>query len=142
MIPKLFLDTDILMDFFTDREPFVNSASEIFELNERGRVQIHISAVCLNNIYYLIRKRLGHKKAIQIIEELIEITEVIGTTKEEIVQALRNDFKDFEDSVQYSCAMTIKGIDAILTRNTKDYTKSEIAVFTSENYLKTIRDER
>jgi len=118
MIPKLFLDTD------------------------SGRVQIHISAVCLNNIYYLIRKRLGHKKAIQIIEELIEITEVIGTTKEEIVQALRNDFKYFEDSVQYSCAMTIKGIDAILTRNTKDYTKSEIAVFTSENYLKTIRDER
>jgi len=142
MIPKLFLDTDILMDFFTDREPFVSSASAIFELNERGSIQIYISAVCVNNIYYLIRKRLGHKKAIQSIEDLIEITEVIGTTKKEIVQALRNNFKDFEDSVQYSCALTIKGIDAILTRNTKDYMKSEIAVFTSENYLKTMRDER
>jgi len=34
-------------------------------------------------------------------------------------------------------SLTIKGLEAILTRNIKDYTNSEIAVFTPENYLKT-----
>jgi len=142
MKSKLFVDSDVIIDFFTDREPYINSASRIFELNELGIVQIYLSAISLNNIYYLTRKYLGHKMAIQIIEELVQITEIIGTTKKEIVQALKNDFKDFEDSIQYSSALTITGIDAIITRNTKDYVNSKIAVFTSENYLKTMIDER
>ena len=142
MKSKLFVDSDVLIDFFTDREPYINSASRIFELNELGIVQIYLSAISLNNIYYLTRKYLGHKMAIQIIEELVQITEIIGTTKKEIVQALKNDFKDFEDSIQYSSALTITGIDAIITRNTKDYVNSKIAVFTSENYLKTMIGER
>ncbi|MBK8501987.1 MAG: PIN domain-containing protein [Saprospiraceae bacterium] len=142
MKSKLFVDSDVIIDFFADREPYINPASRIFELNELGIIQIYISAVSLNNIYYIIRKYLGHKNAIQVIEELVEITEIVGTTKKEIIQALKNEFKDFEDSIQYSSALTVNGIDAIITRNTKDYVNSAIAVFTSESYLKTINDER
>jgi len=142
MKTKVFVDSDVIIDFFTDREPFANPASRIFELNELNYVQIYISAVSLNNIYYIVRKHLGHKRTIPIIEELVEITEIVGTTKKEIVQALKNDFKDFEDSIQYSSALTIKGIEAIITRNTKHYVNSSIAIFTSENFLKTMSDDR
>jgi predicted nucleic acid-binding protein len=138
MTSKVFVDSDVIIDFFTDREPFANPASKIFELNEIGAIRIYISAVSLNNIYYIVRKFIGHKKTIKVIEELVEITEIAGTTKKEIVQALKNDFKDYEDSVQYSSALNIKGIEAIITRNTKDYVKSKIAIFTSENYIKTV----
>ena len=136
MVSKLFIDSDVVIEFFTDREPFANPASEIFELNEQGKLELHVSAVSINNIYYIVRKYLDHKKAIQAIEELIEMVQVAGTTKIEILQALKNGFKDFEDSIQYSTALTIDGIEAIITRNVKDYEKSEIAVFTPENYLK------
>lgn len=138
MASKLFIDSDVVIDFFTDREPFVNPASEIFELNEKGKLQLYLSAVSINNIYYITRKYLGHKKTIEIIEELTQITEIAGTTRKEIIQALKNNFKDYEDSIQYSTALTIKGIEAIITRNTKDYVNSKIAVFTPENYLKSI----
>jgi len=137
---KVFVDSDVVIDFFTDREPFANPASRVFELNELGHIQIYISAVSLNNIYYIVRKQLGHKKTIPIIEELVEIAEIVGTNKKEIVQALKNDFKDFEDSIQYSSALTIKGLEAIIARNTKHFVNSSIAVFTSENYLKTMSD--
>lgn len=137
MVSKVFVDSDVIIDFFTDREPFANPASKIFELNELGQIQIYISAVSLNNVYYIVRKYIGHRETIKIIEELVEITEIIGTTKKEIVQALKNDFRDYEDSVQYSSALNIKGIEAIVTRNTKDYVKAKIAIFTAENYVKT-----
>lgn len=136
MVAKIFMDSDVVIDFFTDRLPFANPASEIFELNEQKKVKIYLSATSINNIYYIVRRYLGHKEALKVIEELTEMTEIVGTTKKEIIQALRNDFKDFEDSIQYSTAMTIEGVEAILTRNVKDYTKSQIAVFTPENYLK------
>lgn len=137
MANKIFVDADVVIDFFTDRSPFANPASEIFELNELGKIQLYLSAASINNIYYIVRRFLGHKKTIKVVEELTEMTEIVGTTKKEILQALKNDFKDFEDSIQYSCALTINGLEAILTRNIKDYSNSEIAVFTPENYLKT-----
>lgn len=141
MKSRLFIDSDVVIDFFTDREPFVGPASELFELNEQGAIQLYLSAISINNIYYIVRRYLGHKKTLEVIEELVAMTEIVDTTKKEIVQALRNDFKDYEDSIQYSTALRIEGIEAIVTRNVKDYSKSEIAVFTPENYLKTRDNE-
>ncbi len=136
MAYKVFVDSDVIIDLFTDREPFANSASSLFELNERGEINIYISAVSINNIYYIVRRYLGHKSTLNVIDDLMQITEVLGTTKTEIRQALANNFKDFEDSIQYSTALTVKGIDAIVTRNVKHYSNSEIAIFTAENYIK------
>lgn len=136
MAYKLFIDSDVVIDFFTDRESHANPASELFELNEQGIVSLYLSAVSINNIYYIIRKFIGKKKTLEVIEELTEMTEIIGTTKTEIIQALKNDFVDYEDSVQYSSALTIKGLDAIITRNIKDYRNSSIAVMTPLNFLK------
>lgn len=133
---KLFVDSDVVIDFFTDREPHVNPASELFELNEQGSVKLYISAISINNIYYIVRKFLGHNKTIEIIEVLTEMTEIIGTTKTEIIQALKNEFSDYEDSIQYSSALAIKDLDAIITRNVKDYRNSSIAVMTPLNFLK------
>jgi predicted nucleic acid-binding protein len=142
MASKLFIDSDVVIDFFTDREPHVNPASELFDLNEKGEVKLYLSAVSINNIYYIVRRYLGHKKTLEVIEELADMTAIIGTTKQEIIQALNNDFKDFEDSVQYSSALTIKKIEAIITRNVKDYRNAKIAVLTPVNYLKMKKENK
>lgn len=133
---KLFIDTDVVIDFFTDRSPHVNPATELFELNDKGEVELFISAVSINNIYYVVKKYLGNKKAIEVIRELVETTKIVGTSEKEILLALENDFTDFEDSIQYSSALKIKGLDAILTRNIKDYRSSAISVMTPLNFLK------
>ncbi|HRX29600.1 MAG TPA: PIN domain-containing protein [Saprospiraceae bacterium] len=133
---KLFVDSDVVIDFFTDRSPHVNPASELFELNEQGHVKLYLSAISINNIYYVVRKFLGHKKTLEVVELLAEMTEIIGITKMEIIQALKNNFSDFEDSIQYSSALTIKDLDAIITRNIKDYRNSSIAVMTPLTFLK------
>ena len=135
MASKVFIDSDVVIDFFTDREPFVNPASELFDWNEKGYVQLYLSAVSVNNIYYIVRRYLGHERTLAIVEELTEMAEIVGTTRKEIMQALKNEFKDFEDSIQYSTALTIEGIEAIITRNVKDYRRSQIAVFTPGDYI-------
>lgn len=136
MAYKLFVDSDVVIDFFTDREHHANPASELFELSEQGSISLYLSAVSINNIYYIVRKFLGHKQTLEVVETLTEMTEIIGTTKIEIIQALKNDFSYYEDSVQYSSALTIKNLDAIITRNVKDYRNSSIAVMTPLNFLK------
>ena len=136
MAYKLFVDSDVVIDFFTDREPHANPASELFDLNEQKSVKLYISAVSINNIYYIVRRFLEHKKTLEVVETFTEMIEIISTTKTEIIQALKNDFQDYEDSIQYSSALMINDLDAIITRNTKDYKNSLIAVMTPLNFLK------
>ncbi|RZF59316.1 type II toxin-antitoxin system VapC family toxin [Sphingobacterium corticibacterium] len=142
MAYKLFIDSDVVIDFFTDREPHANPASELFELGESGAVVLFLSAVSINNIYYIVRRFLGHKKTLEVIETLAEMTEIIGTTKKEILQALKNEFSDYEDSIQYSSALTVKGLDVIITRNIKDYKSADISVMTPVDFLKMFRKNR
>ncbi len=136
MASKVFVDTDVIIDFLTDRNPFSDFSSLIFELHEKEIIEIHVSAVSINNIYYISRKIIGEKQARALISELIDNIEIVGTTKKEIEKALLTKFKDFEDSIQFTTALTIENIEAIITRNTKDYKHSTIAVFTPEIYLK------
>lgn len=56
MKSRLFIDSDVVIDFFTDREPFAGPASELFELNEQGAIQLYLSAISINNIYYIVRR--------------------------------------------------------------------------------------
>ncbi len=142
MAYKLFIDSDVVIDFFKDREPHANPASELFELGESGAVVLFLSAVSINNIYYIVRRFLGHKKTLEVIETLAEMTEIIGTTKKEILQALKNEFSDYEDSIQYSSALTVKGLDVIITRNIKDYKSADISVMTPVDFLKMFRKNR
>ena len=54
-----------------------------------------------------------------------------------IEQALCSSFKDFEDAVQYFCAIE-NGIDIIISRNTKDYKDTKIPVYTPAQFLESL----
>ena len=47
---------------------------------------------------------------------------------------LNTGFKDYEDSVLYTAGVNA-GANAIITRNVKDFTGSELPVYTPEEYL-------
>ena len=62
--------------------------------------------------------------------------------KEIVFEALNSKFKDFEDALQNFSAVKSGIIDAIITRNIKDFTNSKIGVLTPDNFLKTIKASR
>ncbi|MDR2618464.1 MAG: PIN domain-containing protein, partial [Treponema sp.] len=60
---------------------------------------------------------------------------VLNVDDKIIQKALESGFNDFEDAVQYFTAVENK-IDYIITRNTEDYKKSTIKIYTPSQYLK------
>ena len=80
MKPKVFIDPDVVFDFFTDREPHANAARELFDLRVNGNVNLDMSAISINNIYYIVRLYLGHRTMLQEIVDLTELTKIIETT--------------------------------------------------------------
>lgn len=132
----LFLDTNIVIDFFTDRKPFSYLAGRLFDYSEKGEVNLYLSAVSYNNIYYVVRKVSSHKETIRILSRLLEMTEVIDLTSSSIKESLNSEFNDFEDALHYYSAKLNPNISGIVTKNVVDFKHSTIAIFTPEEAIK------
>lgn len=133
---KILIDTDVILDFFFDREPFSENAAKILSLCEAKEIMGFVTPVIISNVYYLLRQTARHEKVIEKLKMLVSITEILVINKDSILQALNSEFKDFEDALQNYSAELNKEIDIIITRNTKDYKNSTLGVMTPDNYLK------
>ncbi len=135
MKEKLFIDSDIILDIALTREPHFNSSSQILSLIESKVIESCTSSVIVSNIYYILRKIESHRSAIEFISKLRLLIKILPVTDDIIKLSLESGFKDFEDSLQYYTAL-INHIDFLITRNVKDYVRSDIKVHTPEEYIK------
>ena len=133
---NVFIDTDIILDFFFDRAPFAEFATQVLNNCEEKEINGFTTPVVISNVYYMLRKVGKHDIVIEKIKQLLTIIEITSMDKKVVLNALNSKFKDFEDALQNYSAVENGSIDLILTRNIKDYRKSELAVMTPETYLK------
>ena len=135
---KVLIDTDVILDFFFDREPFSENAAKILSLCEKKVIAGFVTPVIISNVYYLLSQKAKQEKVIEKLKVLLSIIDVLIIDKNSILVALNSDFKDFEDALQNYAAELNGAINLIVTRNTKDYKKSELGVMNPEDLLKYI----
>ena len=117
------------------REPFALDAARIFSLSEKKEISICTTGLVFSNAYYILRKLGTHKKVIEKLSQLARLIDIIGLPKAAVVQALGSEFNDFEDALQYYAALA-GDVKVIVTRNTKDFKHSQLAVLSPDQYLK------
>jgi predicted nucleic acid-binding protein len=138
---NIFMDTNVVIDFLANRQPFSLDAARLFTMSVETKIKIYISAVSYNNIYYILRQSLTNNASIKLLEELADITEITDVTNKIIRQSLKTDFKDYEDAIQYYSALSIPYVDFIVTRNTKDFKKSSLPVLTPSEAIASLSIE-
>jgi len=127
-----------MFDFLGERDPFYISAAKIATLADKGEVKIIASALSYATISYFLTKYEGVKKTkdklrkFKVISEVCELDELI------IEKGLNSDFQDFEDSLQYFSALKSE-CDILITRNGKDFKKSQIPIMTPDEFLNSIK---
>lgn len=129
---KYFLDTNILLDFLGNRQPFGKYALQILNKGRLKEWELWTSDNSITTSYYIIGREIGEKDARIKIGKLLNYIEIQPVGKPELQTALISKFKDFEDSVQHFCALSIENIDGLITRNQKDYKHSQIKVYSPE----------
>lgn len=136
---KLFWDTNVMLDFLGERDPFYISAAKIATLADKRKIKVIVSALSYATISYFLTKYEGLEKTkdklrkFKVISEICELDELI------IEKGLNSDFSDFEDSLQYFSALRTE-CDIIITRNGKDFKRSQIAVMTPDEFLNSIKE--
>jgi PIN domain. len=134
MKKKVFVDTDIIYDLLAKRDPFYLAAARLFTLADEGNVQIFISALSLANIHYLLTKKKSMEEARQILRKFNVLVNITPLNEKIIDLALNSEFTDFEDAIQYFSALQ-NDVEALLTRNLKDYKKAQIPVLTAQDFI-------
>lgn len=122
---RVLVDTNVVLDVLLAREPHVRHAAEVFALIERSQVDAAICATTITTVHYLLAQSLEPDDARNALRELIELFEIAPVNRPVIEQALQSRILDFEDAVLEQAARLV-GAETIITRNTKDFSKSTV----------------
>ena len=126
---RYFLDTNILLDFLGNRQPFGKYALEILNKGRLKEWELWTSDNSILTSYYILSKEIAETASRAKISRLIRFLEIQPTQKEQIQAALNSKFNDLEDGVQHYCALSIPDLEGIITRNKKDFKTSQITIF-------------
>jgi len=123
------------LDISIERETNIKDSVKIINFIENDLYSGYTSSIIFTNTYYIQRKLINHNVAINFLKNLRLLLTVLNVDDLIIKKALESEFNDFEDAVQYYTAIE-NNMDCIITRNTKDYKKSTIPVYTPTELLK------
>ncbi len=129
----ILVDTNIVLDYLLKREHYAE-AYKIISFATEDKFKIYLTANSITDIYYILRKYRNIDRY-KILELLLNIFDIISLTQEDIENALKLRFNDFEDAIQYQLASKCNA-EYIVTRNVKDFEKDDIIILDSTDFVK------
>jgi len=135
---KVLLDTNIVIDLLAKREPFYQEAANIFTLADRKVINLFVSALSFANVNYVLLRQRKPEEAKLILRKLKLLVGVLSLDEKIISLSLNdNEFKDYEDALQYYSAIE-NDIEVIISRNLKDFQNSKLPVMTADQFINSI----
>ncbi|MCR4958407.1 MAG: PIN domain-containing protein [Prevotella sp.] len=130
---KVFLDTNILIDYVDHRDKRAY-AELILSMAEEGVITLFASYLSYANMGYILRKRTQEDRY-RLISEARNMATVVPCDARQLDIALHHPVKDFEDMLQYQCALAA-GCDVVVTNNKQDFHEfCRLPFLTSEEFL-------
>ena len=136
----VLIDTNVLIDFISKREPYFEDARIIVDTCDRHFYRGCIAAHSVPNIFYILRKSIPETARREVLRKFCYIFEVVGIDRKRLIDALDDQsFPDFEDCLQFRCAEVCHA-DYIVTRNPKDFTQSTIPTISPDTFRRRYLD--
>ena len=132
---KVVFDTCIVIDVLQRREPFCADAMKLVNAVSDQTITGILTAKSITDIYYLMRKNLHSEEAArELLGKLFILFEVEDTYSVDCHGAIASPVIDYEDAVMVQTAKRV-GADCIVTRNRKDYAKSDVPFLSPQELL-------
>ncbi len=132
---KVFLDSNVIFDFFVERKPFDKEAEEIMELAYHKSIELFCSAVSYTTLFHQLSELSGKQKAFLAMKDLRNLISTVSVDGQVIDKVLETGHLDMEDSIQLVCATTITDIFAFVTRNPKYFKNKYLVIQTPKEFL-------
>lgn len=138
---RALVDTCIVIDAFQSRQPFCEEAQEIFFAVANKQFSGFITAKSVTDIYYLTHRHTHSDKETRVVlSKLFTLFDLLDTTGIDCRRAVSSNISDYEDAVMVESALR-GGMDCIVTRNIRDYTKSSVPIYAPADFLQQLKPE-
>jgi predicted nucleic acid-binding protein len=131
---NILIDTNIILDVLLNRAPFVTASKAVWQAHDDSKIDGHVAATTLTNIFFIVRKIAGLPDARAAICVCLDAFTICAVDRQILEMADKLPGNDFEDNVQIACA-TIADVSAIVTRDKTGFTAAAIAVLTPDELL-------
>lgn len=138
---KLLIDTNLLVDYFGDRQPFCESWDKINALQMTGVAELWASAESYTDVFYLLRKAVGSENLQSMFVESLDFMKVCSIDASDIRTAVARSWPDFEDCLVDVCAEKVKA-DYIITRDRKGFARSKTEAFSPDEFFDHLEAEQ
>ncbi|MBR1454697.1 MAG: PIN domain-containing protein [Lachnospiraceae bacterium] len=131
---KVLIDTNILIDFLTKREPYYSASKEVLMKCTHKNIKGFVAMHTISNLWYILRHENLNTK-MRCLKIICLTLTVCFSTHSEVYDMIKNEtFSDIEDGLQEVCAYSNK-LDYIITRNIKDFKNSRIKTISPTDFL-------
>lgn len=136
---KVLVDTNIVLDFLLQREPFFQDAELLFQAIDAGEIVGYVTATTLTDIFYISRRHTrSTEKARQAVSETLTAMVICPVDRAVLELAFDSGLDDFEDAVQIFSAVA-QALEAIVTRDTQGFLSSPISVLSVQELLQQVK---
>lgn len=134
--PTWFVDTNVLLDYLAKRPGFVAAAEALLEAARTGRLRLCTSGLAFQTVYYLLRREgQPHLNVVGLLRRLNQVVAIQSLDESVVQAALKSEFSDFEDALQYFVARGDDEISAIITRDPRGFRLGGLPVFSPAEAL-------
>lgn len=134
---KIFLDTNAILDYYLNR-PNADAVEKIFILANAQKLVLFASTLTFANFAYVIKREHSKEELYTFLDEVERRINALPMDKKQLRNAINHPSKDFEDMLQYQCAIA-GGCEVIVTNNKKDFVDfSTLPLFTAVEFIETL----
>lgn len=131
---RIFLDTNVILDYLLEREPFYYDALKLWAACEEGTVEGFVSALTVNNVHYIAHRLKSETTAMIAVRGILSVFNVVPLDKE--LMKLAADFhdRDYEDDIQLQSAIR-SGCTHLFTRDPTHFHTKALAIVPPSSFL-------
>lgn len=141
---KLLVDTNVLIDYLSMREPFYDEARLLMIVGRVGEFELWMTSSQVTDLIYILSdggKQSLMPSVLERLRGLRTFVEVFAVGGAEVDRMLASAWKDPEDALMFESALSLKA-DAIITRNAKDFESSLVRAMTAREFFNWLHDEK
>lgn len=140
---KLLLDTNIIIDYLNQREPFYEKARLLMIAGRVGEFDLWITSSQVTDLIYILSDGGSRSLQTQVMGQLRALRTFVNmhaVGSSEVDCMLASSWKDPEDALIFESALSLRA-DAIITRNQSDFETTVIKVVNCEEFFQWIEAE-
>ena len=131
---RVFVDTNIIIDMLGKRINFYEQSQDFFTYALDNTVEIFVSTLSFANTHYILSEQMKKPRVRNTLRKFKTLV-TVATFDDKILElSLGDEFKDFEDGIQYFIALE-NSCEVVVTRNKKDFRNSQIPILSPKEFL-------